>query len=328
MNYLLRVSDHLNQHLVVLTLDDRIVRQPAVDIVFEILGADAPEELVEAGRLPEGQLDDLRALQKLIFDRDKDGIFISNSVDLKANGEELDPEAPLAQAFVSSERDSIKYMRCDLTVIAKNASQANPNSDLAASQKPQPGTDTSNSKMAQQIEDYSRVIFLHQIAVGTIIDVTKDYAELVDVVAWAEKECLIEIDVTKAAYKLTEKGKRTHDSYIAEAQDLIKRFDIYGDVDVDASGVARFDTNLGRDLRVAAFEAEGVDPFRARFLLGLNDEEWNKLDDWMDKFQSADWYSEIFAPVEKAPSIEEIGESKLQRIIEQGKAALRLEQSR
>ncbi len=330
MNYLLRVSDHLNQHLVVLTLDDRIVRQPAVDIVFEILGADAPEELVEAGRLPEGQLDDLRALQKLIFDRDKDGIFISNSVDLKANGEELDPEAPLAQAFVSSERDSIKYMRCDLSVIAKGAAQAKPNSDSATSQNQQPGPDSldAGSKMAKQIEDYSRVIFLHQIAVGTIIDVTKDYAELVDVIAWAEKEGLIEIDVTKAAYKLTEKGKRTHDSYIAEAQDLIKRFDIYGDVDVDASGVARFDTNLGRDLRVAAFEAEGVDPFRARFLLGLNDEEWNKLDDWMDKFQSAEWYSEIFAPVEKAPSIEEIGESKLRRIIEQGKAALRLEQSR
>ncbi len=327
MNYLLRVSDHLNQHLVVLTLDDRIVRQPAVDIVFEILGAQSPEELVEAGRLPEGQLDDLRALQNLIFDRDNDGIFISNTIDLKANNEELDPEAPLAQAFVSSERDSIKYMRCDLVVIDKKAPEKN-SANGSQKQESGPAKLDAAANMAKQIEDYSRVLFLHQISVGTQIDVTKDYAELVDVIAWAEREALIEIDVNKAAYKLTEKGKRTHDSYIAEAQDLIKRFDIYGDVDVDASGVARFDTNLGRDLRVAAFETEGVDPFRARFLLGLNDGEWDKLDSWMDKFESADWYGEIFAPVEKAASIEEIGESKLQKIIEQGKAALRLDQSR
>ncbi len=86
MNYLLRVSDHLNQHLVVITLDQQTAKQPAVDIVFEILGAEKPEELIEEGRLPEGQVEDLRALQKMIFDRDSDGLFISNSVDFLANG--------------------------------------------------------------------------------------------------------------------------------------------------------------------------------------------------------------------------------------------------
>jgi len=332
MNYLLRVSDSLNQHLVVLTLDEQIVRQPAVDIVFEILGSEAPAELVESGRLPEGQLEDLRALQKIIFDRDKEGFFISNSVDLQANGDALDPEAPLAQAFVPSERESIKYMRCDLVVIDKNKAKAAPQSSGSESGSgSKSGTKSipdSDSKMAKQIEDFSRALFLHQIAAGTIIDVTKDYPELIDVIAWAEKEGLIEIDVTKAAYKLTAKGTRIHDSYIAEAQDLIKRFDIYGDVDLDASGTAHFDTNLGRDFRVAAFEMEAVDPFRARFLLGLNDGEWDKFDDWMDKFESAAWYGEIFAPIEQAPSVEEIGEDKLKQIMEQGKAALRDEQSR
>lgn len=323
MNYMLRVSDNLNQHLVVLTLDDQIVRQPAVDIVFEILGSENPTELVESGRLPEGQLDDLRALQKVIFDRDDQGFFISNSVDLQANGEALDPEAPLAQAFMPSERESIKYMRCDLVVIDKNATPAAVTGDSGKA-----AADLGGDKTAKQIQDFSRALFLHQIAIGTIIDVTKDYAELTDVVAWAEKEGLIEIDVNRAAYKLTEKGNRIHDSYIAEAQDLIQRFDIYGDVDLDASGVAHFDTNLGRDYRVAAFEMEAVDPFRARFLLGLNDGEWDKFPDWMDKFESAQWYDEIFAPVEKAPSIEEIGESKMKQIIEQGKIALRDEQSR
>lgn len=318
MNYLLRVSDHLNQHLVVITLDQATVRQPAVDIVFEILGAEKPEELVEDGRLPEGQIDDLQALQKIIFERDSDGLFISNSVDFLANSETLDPEAPLLQAFVPSERDSVKYMRCDLTILdkASEKSGAHAKSSVGASSNNQ-------STIEKKIEEYSRVMFLHQIAVGTIIDVTKDNADLVDVISHSERENLIEIDVKKAAYKLSEKGKRMHDSYIAEAQDLIKRFDIYGDVDVDTSGTAHFDTNLGRDLRVAAFEIEGVDPFRARFLLGLNDGEWDKLDNWSEVFQDPNWYSEIFAPIEQATSVEEIGESKLRRIIEQAKEALR-----
>lgn len=319
MNYLLRVSDHLNQHLVVITLDQQTAKQPAVDIVFEILGAEKPEELIEEGRLPEGQVEDLRALQKMIFDRDSDGLFISNSVDFLANGEALDPEAPLLQAFVPSERDSVKYMRCDLVVIDKNgASSTNTSANTS-------GANTSGAKTTEQkVEEFGRVMFLHQIAVGTIIDVTKDNGDLVDVIAYAERENLIEIDVKKAAYKLSEKGKRMHDSYIAEAQDLIKRFDIYGDVDVDSTGTAHFDTNLGRDLRVAAFEAEGVDPFRARLLLGLNDGEWDKLDNWTEVFQDPTWYGQIFAPVEQAPSVEEIGESNLRRIIEQAKATLRL----
>jgi hypothetical protein len=308
MNYLLRVSDHLNQHLVVINLDQQTVKQPAVDIVFEILGAEQPQELIEDGRLPEGQIDDLRALQKIIFDRDSDGLFISNSVDFLANGEALDPEAPLVQAFVPSERDSVKYMRCDLVVLDK----ANSASKVSAQVTPE-----------TKVEEFSRVMFLHQIAIGTIVDVTKDNGDLVDVIAHCEGQNLIEIDVKKAAYKLSEKGKRMHDSYIAEAQDLIKRFDIYGDVDVDANGSAHFDTNLGRDLRVAAFEIEGVDPFRARFLLGLNDGEWDKLDSWTEVFQDPTWYGQIFAPIEQAPSIEEIGESKLRHIIEQAKAALR-----
>lgn len=319
MNYLLRVSDHLNQHLVVITLDQQTAKQPAVDIVFEILGAEKPEELIEEGRLPEGQVEDLRALQKIIFDRDSDGLFISNSVDFLANGEALDPEAPLLQAFVPSERDSVKYMRCDLVVLDKNgASSTNTSANTG-------GANTGGAKTTEQkVEEFGRVMFLHQVAVGTIIDVTKDNGDLVDVIAYAERENLIEIDVKKAAYKLSEKGKRMHDSYIAEAQDLIKRFDIYGDVDVDATGTAHFDTNLGRDLRVAAFEAEGVDPFRARFLLGLNDGEWDKLDNWTEVFQDPTWYGQIFAPIEQAPSVEEIGESNLRRIIEQAKATLRL----
>lgn len=173
------------------------------------------------------------------------------------------------------------------------------------------------------MQDLGRAMFLHQISVGASIDVTKDNPELEEMIAWAEKEQYIEIDVKTASYKLTERGKRVHDSYIEEAQNLIKKFDIYGDVDLDRSGIAHFDTGAGRDLRIAAFEMEGVDPFRARFLLGLNDGEWDKLPDWNHLLNDEQFYAEVFAPVERAASIEEIGEDKLATIIDQGKAKLR-----
>src|SRR4029453_11092395 len=218
----------------------------------------------------------------------------------------------------------MKYMRCDLLVIDKDNPATSGSSALKAGADLGAGAQHEKST-ADQIEDLSRVMFLHQIALGALIDVTKDHPELEEVIAHAEREGLIEIDVKKAAYKLTDKGTRMHDSFIAEAQDLIKRFDIYGDVDVDDSGVAHFDTGLGRDLRVPACEIEGVDPFRARFLLGLNDGEWDQLSNWAEVFRQESWYREIFAPIEQAPSVEEIGHEKLSRIIAQAKAALREE---
>ncbi len=152
----------------------------------------------------------------------------------------------------------MKYYRLDLVV----SDSANPSSNRLSIAAPGATEDA-----ASPMDDLKRAMFLHQIAVGSAIDVTKDNPELEELIAWGEKEQYIEIDVKTANYKLTERGKRVHDSYIEEAQNLIKKFDIYGDVDVDRSGTAHFDTGSGRDLRVAAFEMEGVDPFRARFCL-------------------------------------------------------------
>jgi hypothetical protein len=310
MNYLMRLSDSQNRYLVVFTLDEKLVQQPAVDVVFEIIGGDNAQELVAAGTLSAGQVEDLRALQKIIFDRDQEGMFINEKVNFIANGQELNAEAPLSRAFVPSERDGLKYMRLDLVVVSGN-------------EVPQPTTGSNSMSIPEQIKAFSRLLFIRRLAKGTAVDVTNDYPELTEVIAWGEKENLIEIDVKKATYKLTDKGRRLHDSYIAEAQDLIKRFDIYGDVDVDGSGRAHFDTGLGRDLRVAAFEMEGVDPFRARFLIGINDGEFDQDFDWISALVDEGWYREIFAPVERAPSIEEIGRDNMARIMDQAKELLR-----
>jgi hypothetical protein len=323
--YQLTITDDRKQHLVVLTLPEQTVLHSAVDVIFDVLGAD-PEKTVEDGLLSEGQLDDLKIIQEAIFDRDDDGLFIRDGVHFLANGRELDPDSQLSRAFSQSERDGIRYMRCELVVLGVPF----PSITVGGSDAPQSsgttGGVTSGAPKSKEetIEDLSRVMFLHQISIGFAIDVTKDYPELMEVIAWAEKNELIEIDVKKAAYKLTAKGKRLHDSYIEEAQDLIKRFDIYGNVDGDNSGYY-FDTGLGRDLRVPAFEMEGVDPFRARFLLGINDGEWDMLSNWSEVFRQQSWYDQVFAPIEQAPSIEEIGREKMAAIMTSAKAILRQE---
>lgn len=316
MQYQLRLSDAGENHSCVLTLDEKTASQNAIDVVFDVIGSENINALVESNILPAGQVDDLKALQKYIFDQDEQGVLIKETAVFKGNGREINPDAPLKNACTMSERDGMKYYRLDLVITdtalpsgAKTAQQA------ASSSNPQ--------DPASLMEDLARAMFLHQIAIGFAIDVTKDNAEIDDLIAWAEKEQHIEIDVKKAAYKLTERGKRVHDSYIEEAQNLIRKFDIYCDVDLDRTGTAHFDTGAGRDLRVAAFEMEGVDPFRARFLLGLNDGEWDKLSNWPELIRQESFYNEIFDPIERAASIEEIGEDKLATIIDQGKAKLR-----
>lgn len=304
MKYVIRLTDAPEEHMVLFTLGEEEVEKPAVDVVFDVFGIEAPEKLVQESVIAEGQTEDLKALQKIIFDRDEQGLLIREGTNFFANGKELNPDVPLKLSFVLAELDGNKYQRCDLKVSSPVLTKA-----AAANQDP--------------VETLSKVFFIHEIAAGPPIDVTKEYPELEDSLRWAEKENLVEIDVTKAAYKLTDKGKRLHDSYIAEAQELIKKFDIFGDVDIDTNGRARFDTGLGKDLRVAVLELEGVDPFRARFLIGLNDGEWNEMTDWIEVYKDRTWYKQIFEPVERAPSSEDIGRERLLSVIDQAKAVLR-----
>lgn len=306
MQYLLQVSEPGANSMMVLSLDETAAKKLAIDLVFEVLGSEHPEDLIAKGILPEGQVGEFKAFQDLIFERDSDGIFIREEIHFYANGAPLNPDAPMTNSFLPAQKEGVEYKRCNMVV----------GGELAEVPSGQEGS----------IQELARLVFLHQIAIGAIVDVTRELAELSEIIAWAEKEGLIDIDVQKAAYKLTEKGKRVHESYIEEAQNLIKRYDIFVDVDVDSSsGEIHFDTNLGRDLRVAVYEMEGVDPYRARFLLGLNDGEWNALENWTELIGNEDWYREIFAPIDRAISIDDVGRDELERIVNQGKAEIRKE---
>lgn len=317
MDYFLNVSDASQRHMIVLGLNERIAKQPAIDVVFDILGND-PDKLVKDGVLTEGQIEDFKIIQNMVFDRDAQGLFIRDDATFQANGADLDPDAPMINAFVPASKENIQYKRCELVVGGTAAS-------MAADQTALGGTSSASAHNDQHgsIPELSKLYFLHRLAIGTSVDVTKDNPDIFDAIQECEKDGLIEIDVKNASYKLTAKGQRMHDSYIEEARTLIRRYDIYGDVDVDSTGQVHFDTGLGQDLRVPIFELEGIDPFRARFLLGLNDKEWDTLEQWESQTTSEKWYQEIFAPIAQAPSVDEVGKGKLLHIIDRGKATLR-----
>jgi hypothetical protein len=350
MQYLMKLSDVAGQHMVLLTVSELEANRPAIDVVFDVVGAEDIDQLVKSNILSPGQTDDLKALQQIIFDHDAQGAFIRENINFTANGRDLDPEASMGAAFVAAERDGIKYMRCDLVVaspdmvpikqaggFAGGASSAvgapafgTPAAGVTSSGAVGSGAAASGAagNAEDAMKDFAQIMFLRQIAVGYQLDVTKDLAELADLIPELEKKEIIEIDVQKASYKLSAAGKVLHDRYIAEAQDLIKRFDVFADADLDSSGTARFDTGLGKDLRVAAYEYAGVDPFRARFLLGINDGEWDQLSNWYQVIFDQSWYENIFAPVARAPGVDDIGREAMRSIIEQGNAAVRSEQTR
>jgi hypothetical protein len=310
MQYLLNVADSQKKHLIVLSLTESMIDKSAIDVVFDALGADA-ESLVGEEILLAGQVGDFKALQKLVFDRDAQGLFIRDGIEFNANGSDLNPDAKMSKSFVVAQKEGMDYKRCELTVTALSIGSG----------------ETSQSSQHGQMEDLARLVFLHQLAIGSLVDVTKENLDLTDIIKWAEDENLIEIDVDKAVYKLTAKGIRMHDSYIEEAQSLIERFDIFADVDIDAKNEIHFDTALGADLRVPVYELEGIDPYRARFLLGLNDGEWDNLDNWTSQILNEKWYREIFDSIDKSPSVEDIGEDVIKNILEQGKVAIRKSRS-
>ncbi|MBY0550673.1 MAG: hypothetical protein K2W95_25565 [Candidatus Obscuribacterales bacterium] len=313
MTNLLSVRDASGRHMVVFSLDDSVTRQPAIDIVFDIIGNPDPQKLAEIGTLAEGQVEDFLAIQRIVFDKDDQGLFIRDNVSFAANGSDLDPDAPMTGAFVAATKGDIVYRRCDLVI-----------SGPAGSENFAPSDSGTSTGQQGSIPELARLMFLHQVAKGAQIDVTKDLPELQDILSKLEKDGLIDIDVKKAAYKLTDKGIRTHASYLEEAQNLIRRYDIFGDVDIDASGKAHFDTGLGKDLRVPVYEVEGIDPYRARFLLGLNDGEWDGTEDWIDNLENEDWYRQVFEPIDRAPSVDDVGgKARIEAVLDQGKSVLR-----
>ena len=75
-----------------------------------------------------------------------------------------------------------------------------------------------------------------------------------------------------------------------------------------AAGSHRFGTGRGIDLRVPVYEAEGVDPLRAVFLLRIYDSSLEEAvgEDWKRAATDAGFFRDILTPVTDSEDIDPI----------------------
>ena len=87
-------------------------------------------------------------------------------------------------------------------------------------------------------------------------------------------------------FEITELGMEAIHEMTAEAENVIERYEVFGDVLYDPeTGECDFDTGVGIDLRIPVYEAEALSAVRAVLYVELCDGEFARMDD--------DWRVEI-----------------------------------
>ena len=298
--YLVEVSDDAKSGKVVFPLQKPEIQRPAIDFVFDVLGAEVGVVLADH-KMPASDTRILQHLQGLIFTRENGELLIRDGISFEANRTTLDPDAHLEEYFLPRRGPGINdVFVCSLEIVSHD-----------------PETAKRRQMLAFQI-----MFALHRFKLGH--QTTGDEVDtLTDLTGEAENKGLLIFNMGKNTFAVTPDGEKAHASLVAEAQELIRRYDIFADADMDSDGSVRFGTGLGRDLRVPIWEFIGINPFRTRFVLGLNDGEWDTLADWPRAIVNPEWFDGVFAPIEESPSVEDIGRDTVQRIFEEGKRALR-----
>jgi hypothetical protein len=128
---------------------------------------------------------------------------------------------------------------------------------------------------------------------------------------------VLEPDPADEALAISETGMETLAGMIAETESYLSTYGVFCDVHHHAeSGTVDFDTGTGVDLMVQVFQAEGIDPARAVFLLALYDSTLDTLDfDWREAIQDKEFFEELIAPVADHDLVED---GLVDEIIESG----------
>jgi hypothetical protein len=281
-----------------LRLPDDAASPPAIDVIMAL--ADPAADLVQRGWLDPAGVSALTAIQGTLFDRDAEGPFVREGVDLQGPAGSLDPDAPLQRLLAAGPAGEPALTIAVVT---------------PATDRPEPPA--AGDEQAETMARFQTLFVLFKLAEGALIDVTKDDPFLIEPLRRLEREKWITINVDKAAWELTPAGHAEVAQVKQEARQLITRFDIFADVD-DTGSEPRFGLGAGDDWRIPAYEMAGIDPFHARFILGLNDGEWANLADWPARTAGAEWYDAVFEPVSGAPDADTIGRARLKRVMQAG----------
>ncbi|MBM3270875.1 MAG: hypothetical protein FJZ01_24855 [Candidatus Sericytochromatia bacterium] len=298
--YLIELTDDSRTGKLVVPMQRPEIQRPAADFVFDFIGAGDPARLAREKHLSDADLKLLGHLRGMVFEPDGPDLVIRDGVSFEANREVLDPDASLEEYFLPRRRGDADVYLCQIEVVGHDPDRARKRQMLA----------------------YQVMFMLHRFRQG--YEVRADEVDLLrDLTEEAEQRGLLRFDMGKQTFVPSEDGLKAHDSLLAEARELVRRYDLFSDCDEGPDGEPLFGSGHGRDLRVPIYELAGINPFRARFVLGLGDDEWDAMDEWPRKIRDPRWFDELFAFVERCPTIEDVGRDRLERLFDAGRAELR-----
>jgi hypothetical protein len=122
---------------------------------------------------------------------------------------------------------------------------------------------------------------------------------------------------TEDTFEITRKGRGFIGNLIAETESYIRRFDVFSDI-LPGRGLRPtvFGNGRGLDLRVQIFENQGIDPFRAVFLLRMYDGTLDRNpDSWRTDIHEPEFFNRLLDPVLDHNRVED---DDLDWVIDQG----------
>jgi hypothetical protein len=122
------------------------------------------------------------------------------------------------------------------------------------------------------------------------------------------------VEIEGERYVLTSEGEEAVELLFEEASYYISRYEIFGDVEIDGDEI-RFNTGNGVNLIARAMEHDGILPQRAFFILAIYFGHLDDMENWQEEIFSEDLLRGIFWDIFHSPSVEEIGEGTLERIM-------------
>ncbi|MCY4529401.1 MAG: hypothetical protein OXD46_10285 [Chloroflexi bacterium] len=120
------------------------------------------------------------------------------------------------------------------------------------------------------------------------------------------EEGLIDQPAASEPFEITELGHETIQEMTAEVENVIERYEVFGDIHHDPElSEYGFGTGAGIDLRLPVYEAEAISPVRAVFLVEFYDGEITRMtDDWRTAIHAREFFDALLLPVVERPLID------------------------
>ena len=117
---------------------------------------------------------------------------------------------------------------------------------------------------------------------------------------------VIERPADSGPFEVTELGMEAIHEMTAEAENVIERYEVFGDVLYDPeTGECDFDTGVGIDLRIPVYEAEALSAARAVLYVELCDGEFARMDDdWRMAIHDREFFEALLLPVVERPLVD------------------------